>query len=157
MRPRYTFGLLIGIVGLALNVCVSGFLGLCGPVLTLLGGALAGFLTVRREHPLAKNEGATAGAVSGGIAGALMLVGQLLGGIGALAIMQTLKLPLPFGATVPSGGDAAQQVGYYLGGLGTGICLGLVGLILAAAAGAGAGYLAAPQSPSMPQPPQAMD
>ena len=35
MQPRIKMGLAIGAVGLALNVCVAGFIGLCGPLVSL--------------------------------------------------------------------------------------------------------------------------
>ena len=41
MQPRIKMGLAIGAVGLALNVCVAGFIGLCGPLVSLLAGGLA--------------------------------------------------------------------------------------------------------------------
>ena len=84
MQPRTSIGLIVGAIGLVLNICVAGFLGFCGPVLSLIAGAIAGFLAVQKEKPLTKNEGARAGATAGGLAGGLIILGQLLGGLGSL-------------------------------------------------------------------------
>ena len=149
MRARTRIGLIVGVIGLVLNICVAGFIGFCGPVLSLIAGGLAGFFAVRQEKPLTKNEGARAGATAGGIAGGLIILGQILGGVGALLYMQTSGTPSIFGQ-VPNLGDPATQIGFYAGGLGTALCFGIVGALLAAGAGAGAGYLATTDQPSMP-------
>jgi hypothetical protein len=141
MQPRIKMGLAIGVVGLVLNVCVAGFVGFCGPLVSLLAGGVAGFLAAQQEKLATKSEGAKAGAISGGIAGGLIIVGQVIGGIVALAIMQSSGTQLPFG-TIPDASDTAGMVGFYAGGIGTGLCFGVIGAILAAAAGAGTGYMA---------------
>ncbi|MBC7875695.1 MAG: hypothetical protein H7Y59_00875 [Anaerolineales bacterium] len=141
MQPRIKMGLSVGAIGLALNVCVAGFIGLCGPIISLLAGGAAGYFAVQQEKPSTKNEGAKAGAMAGGIAGALVIIGQVIGGVGALAIMQVSGTQLPFGEVPALSGDPSGMIGYYLGGLGTGICLGIVGAVLAAGVGAGVGYM----------------
>ena len=57
MQARTRIGLIVGVIGLVLNICVAGFLGFCGPVLSLIAGGIAGFMAVRQEKPLTKNEG----------------------------------------------------------------------------------------------------
>jgi hypothetical protein len=153
MQPRTRIGLIVGVIGLVLNICVSGFIGFCGPFLSLVAGGVAGYMAVQREKPLTKNEGARAGATAGGIAGGLIILGQILGGIGALLFMQASNTPTLFGQLPDVSGDPAAQVGFYAGGLGTALCFGLVGALLAAGAGAGAGYLATTDQPTMPPPP----
>lgn len=144
MKPRIKYGLIVGIIGLVLNVCVSAAMGLCGPVMALLAGAVAGFLAAQGEKASSQAYGARLGAVAGGIAGALTSVGQLLGSMGALALFQRSGIGLPFG-TIPSpSADVSQQLMYYIAGLGVGICFGLAGVFLAALGGAGAGYLGTP-------------
>jgi hypothetical protein len=143
MQPRIKMGLTVGAIGLALNVCVSGFVGFCGPFVSLLAGAAAGFLAARQEKLSAKRDGAKAGAMAGGIAGALVIIGQVIGGIAALALIQTSGMQLPFGQ-VPSTENPAGSLVYYASGIGTGLCFGIVGAILAAGAGAGTGYLGTP-------------
>lgn len=144
MKPRTRIGLIVGAIGLLLNICVSGFIGLCGPVFSLIAGGVAGFLAAQQERLGVKGEGARAGATAGAIAGGLMILGQLIGGVATLLYYQVAGADTLFGQ-VPSGG--AESIGYYLGGLGTGICFGLVGTALAAGAGAGAGYLATQEGP----------
>ena len=151
MQARVKIGLLVGVIGLVLNVCVSGAVGLCGPAVSLVGGALAGYFTARQEKPAAKNAGAKAGAISGAIAGALILIGQVIGAVAALAIMQYSKMSLPFGTLPSASADAATQITFYGAGIGTGLCFGVIGIVLAALAGAGAGYLGTPeQAPAEP-------
>ena len=146
MQPRIKMGLAVGAIGLALNVCVSGFIGICGLLISLLAGGVAGFLAAQQEKLPKKSEGAKAGAIAGGIAGALVIIGQIIGGIGALALMQTVGMRLPFG-TIPSAGDTTATIVYYVAGAGTGFCIGLVGALLAAGVGAGVGYAATNEQP----------
>jgi hypothetical protein len=150
MQARTRIGLIVGVIGLILNTCVAGLFGFCGPVLALIAGAIAGWFAVRQEKPLTKNEGARAGATAGGIAGGLIIIGQILGGIGALVFMQASGSPTILGPLPELTGDPAAQVGFYAGGLGTALCFGIVGALLAAGAGAGAGYLTTTDQPMMP-------
>ena len=150
MQPRTRFGLIVGVIGLVLNACVAGFMGICGPFLSLVAGGIAGFLATRQEKPMTKNDGARVGATAGGIAGGLMILGQLIGGIGALAFMQTSGTPTPFGQLPDFSSDPAAQIGFYAGGIGTAICFGVIGALLAAGAGAGAGYLTTSEQPVTP-------
>lgn len=153
MQPRTRIGLIVGVIGLVLNICVAGFVGICGPFFSLLAGGVAGFLAVQREKPLTKNSGARIGATAGGIAGGLIIIGQIIGGLGALAYMQSSGATLPFGQ-MPELGDPAAQAGFYAAGVGTALCFGIIGALLAAGAGAGAGYLGTSDQPSMPPPSQ---
>jgi hypothetical protein len=114
---------------------------------------VAGFLAAQQERLGVKADGARAGATAGGIAGGLMILGQLIGGIGALVYLQFSGGDTPFGA-IPSGGP--ESIGYYLGGIGTGICFGIVGAALAAGVGAGAGYLATQEQPPSSNAPVSM-
>jgi len=140
-------GLIVGAIGLALNVCVSAFIGLCGPVATLIAGGVAGYFAVSQEKPFSKTEGAKVGATAGAIAGVLMIIGQVIGGIIALTIQQNTG-SVPFIGT--PGSDMNSQIIFYLSGLVSGICIGLVGMALAAGAGAGAGYVGTSDQPMMP-------
>lgn len=147
MQARTRMGLIVGAIGLVLNICVAGFLGICGPVVSLIAGGVAGYLAAQREQPFTKNEGARVGATAGGIAGALIIIGQLIGGVVSLAILQAAGMETVFGQ-LPT--DPGSQVGVYAGGIGGALCIGIVGALLAAGAGAGAGYLATPDRPTMP-------
>jgi len=141
-------GLIVGGIGLVLNICVAGFLGFCGPVLALIAGGFAGFFAAQQEKLPSKNEGARAGATAGAIAGGLIIIGQIIGGVGALLYFQTVGNGNTIFGQVPAlSGDPGSLVGYYGGGLFTGFCFGIIGALLAAGAGAGTGYLATPDQP----------
>jgi hypothetical protein len=150
MQPRIKVGLLVGAIGLILNICVSGAIGLCGPAVSLVGGALAGFFTAKQENPASKGEGARAGAISGAIAGALILIGQIIAAVGALALFQFGGMKIPFSAAPSISADVSTQILYYASGVGTGVCFGLIGTVLAALVGAGTGYLGTPDRPQVP-------
>src|SRR6266498_3714898 len=123
MQARIRIGLIVGVIGLVLNICVSGFIGFCGPLVSLIAGGLAGFFAAQQEKPATKKEGARAGVTAGGIAGGLIILGQVLGGVGALALMQSKGMQLPFGQ-LPSAGDPTAQVTFYAAGVGTALCFG---------------------------------
>ena len=150
MKPRVKLGLVVGVIGLVLNSCVAAFVGLCGPIFTLLAGGVAGFLAAQQEKLGVKGDGARAGATAGGIAGGLMILGQIVGAVIALTIQQS-------SGTVPfigsPGSDASSQVVFYASGIFSGFCFGLVGAALAAGAGAGAQYVATQEGPAQGQPP----
>jgi hypothetical protein len=153
MQARTRVGLIVGAIGLVLNICVSGFMGICGPLVSLVAGGVAGFFAAQQEKPGTKGDGARAGAVAGGIAGALVIVGQLIGGVAALAFIQNSGMNTIFGAPPPTTSDPSFQAVYYLSGAGTALCFGIVGALLAAGAGAGAGYLGTPDQPPPVKPP----
>ena len=73
MKPRVKYGLSVGVAGLLLNACVSAAMGACGLVMSLLVGAIAGFLTGQAEKAPEPSHGARLGAISGLIAGGLVL------------------------------------------------------------------------------------
>lgn len=148
MQPRIKFGLIVGAIGLAINICVSSFMGICGPVVSLIAGAIAGYLAANSEKASTKGNGARLGAVSGAITGGLILLGQIIGGVAALAYIQFSGTPIPFGSVPPPSADPSQQVIYYVSGLGTGLCIGAVGVALAALGGAGTGYFGTPDRPA---------
>ncbi|NOY99822.1 MAG: hypothetical protein GXP40_11600, partial [Chloroflexi bacterium] len=97
MSPRVKFGLLAGTIGLVLNTCVSGLFGICGPLVSLLAGGAAGFFAARGEKRPAQGEGAKVGAIAGAISGALVLVGQIIGGLAALVFLQSQDFLLQLG------------------------------------------------------------
>lgn len=152
MQPRIRMGLFVGAIGLVLNICVAGFMGICGPVVSLLAGGVAGFLAAQQEKLPTKGEGAKAGAIAGLIAGALIIIGQVIGGIGALAFMQFSGTPSIFGGIPSPSADPSQSVIYYVSGIGTGVCFGIVGAVLAALVGAGAGYMTTMELPAATPP-----
>ncbi len=156
MRPRVRNGLIVGAIGLVINIFVSALVGVCGPLVSLVGGGLAGYLTASQEKLPTKSSGASAGAISGAIAGGLILIGQILGALASLAFFQITGTRVPFGEIPSTGAGLVPTLTYYLVGSGTGFCIGLVGAILAALLGAGAAYVATPEQPQIFQgpPPQ---
>ena len=144
MQPRIKMGLIVGAIGLFLNICVSGFIGLCGPFASLIAGGVAGYLAASQEKLAVKSEGGKAGAIAGAIAGGIMIVGQILGGVIALTVQQYMGT-VPFIGTL--GSDTASQVTFYASGIATGLCFGILGTMFAAGTGAGAGYLGTPDTP----------
>jgi hypothetical protein len=149
-------GLTVGAIGLVLNICVAGLVGFCGPVVALLAGGIAGYLTAQQEKLPARGDGARAGAISGAIAGALIVLGQIIGGVGALFYFQSSGINTPFGPAPNLSSDPSSLIGYYGGGLIASFCFGLVGTLLAAGTGAGAGYLGTTEQPAgFPQGPTA--
>jgi hypothetical protein len=159
MQPRTKIGLIVGVIGLVLNTCVFGFLGflsLCGTIISLIAGGIAGSFTVQQEKPATKKEGARAGATAGGIAGGLIILGQVLGGLGAWLYLQASGTPID--VQVPNlPGDPGAQLGLYTGTIGTVLCFGFVSVLLAAGAGAGLGYLVTSEQPMTPPPQDIMN
>ena len=150
MRPGIRFGLIVGVVGLLVNTAISALLGLCGPLIALTAGALAGILTARAEAPPTQTDGARAGTIAGLIAGGLILIGQMIGGLLALTLIKSMGMPSILGVATPDFSDPVQVAGYYGSGVGVGVCLGLLGAMLSAAAGAAAAYLTTPSQPGLP-------
>jgi prolipoprotein diacylglyceryltransferase len=140
MNPQTKYGLIIGLIGLIINTFVAAALGICGPVIALIGGAIAGFLAANEKKAAQKSENAKAGAIAGLTAGGLIFIGQVIGGVLALVLFRSTMADI-FGVSPSTTEESSFQLGYYLGGFGIGMCLGAVDLVAAALAGAGTGYL----------------
>jgi hypothetical protein len=147
MQPRVKYGLIAGGVGLVINICVGALVGVCGPAVALVAGAAAGFFASGEEQAPTQGDGAREGALSGAIAGGLVLVGQLFGVIVALGLTQSMQIE-PIIGTMPVQGDTAGQTVFWMVGLGVGLCFGLIGVALSAGAGAAAGYFNTSSQPS---------
>ena len=152
MKPHVKTGLIVGTVGLVVNTIASALMGLCGPLVALVVGAIAGLLAVGKVQGPTKADSAKLAAVAAVIAGLLTAVGQFIGGFAILILAQQLEWQLPFGQVPGASSTAAESAGYWLGGLLAGGCFGTVGVILAVLAGAAAGYLrSTPQPQYAPQ------
>ena len=118
MKPQIKIGLVIGIIGLILNACISTFGRISwGPIIYLLIGGLASFSAVRREKPNNKQDGARAGAVAGSVAGILVTFGQFIG-----AILILLAPPTAAEIATPR---LSTQIGYQVGqATSTAVCIG---------------------------------
>lgn len=150
MQPRIKIGLIFGITGLVLTTCFSAFMSVCGPILSLIAGGVAGYLAADQEKPTARNEAARIGAIAGGIAGGLIIVGQIVGSVGALVLVQTIGVRIPFGQVPLVASDPASQLNLYSSGIGAALCSGIVGALLAAGAGALVAYFTIPDRPVIP-------
>ncbi|HMO59529.1 MAG TPA: hypothetical protein PKC19_19410 [Roseiflexaceae bacterium] len=145
MNPAIRNGLLVGGIGILINAAMSALLGFCGPFVTLIAGGVAGLLTARALAQTPRSPVATQGAVAGALTGGLMLIGQMIGAVGAVMIIQASGSPLLIGDASDIGTPA-----FRVGAIGIAICFGIVGIIFGALAGAGAAYLAWRN----PEPPQ---
>lgn len=157
MGGRVMWGVIVGLVGMLMNLVVSFVSGVCGPVVTLVAGAIAGFFAARWEGPGPRARSAQAGAIAGLLAGTLMLISQMLAAVAEVLVLQSAEFQFlqamftpGLGGTIPSNPTAETQSGILVGALATGGCFGLIGMILAALAGAATGYLSGPgESPQV--------
>ena len=137
MSARIRVGLIAGGIGLVLTACIGAIMGICGPVVSLVAGALAGYFAAKQEAPASQGEGGKVGATAGAIAGGLGVIGQIIGGILALTILPPLMESLGNYSFSGASGEAS----YWIGGATTALCFGVVGVILAAIAGYATGYI----------------
>ena len=137
MSARIKVGLIAGAIALVLTLCVSTAVGICGPVVSLIAGAAAGYFAVKQEAPASQSEGGKIGATSGAIAGGLGVIGQIIGGILTLTLLPSIMESLGDYSYSAVSGEAS----YWLAGAGTALCFGFAGVVLAAIAGYAVGYM----------------
>lgn len=150
MKPHVRTGLIVGAIGLPVNIVVSALLGLCGPVVALIAGAVAGVIAAGKGAAASRSDATRNGALAAALAGLLTEMGQLIGGVGLMVVARSLQWDLPFGAIPGAGAPAEAVAGYWLGGILASGCFGLLGLLLAIGAGALAAYLRTPSSAPVP-------
>ncbi len=127
MQPRVKVGLLVGVIGLVVNVCMGGSISSSSLVVSLFAGALASYFVARQERPATKGAGAQAGAISGIIAGALIIIGEVIIAIGVLQFIQYAGISTAYGTIPPSSADAISQIIFYAsGGVGIRTCAGAI-------------------------------
>ncbi len=150
MSIRVRYGLIAGVISLLVTACAASVFGLCGPVIPLIAGGVAGYLAVRKEMPAIQGDGGKAGAIAGAITGALSILGQIIAGILSLALLPSLSPG--FSNLVPPGSESNPV--YWLSGVATSFCIGFVGVLLGAAGGFAGGYFGwssnAPAAPAAP-------
>ena len=146
MSRPIKIGLFVGGIGMVINACVATLLGLCGPVVALIAGGIAGYLVGSKV--VGQSQATKDGALSGLVAGGLLLVGQFLGGVVALLLVQHMPVESSW-LQVPQAGSSDSTF-YYLGGLGAGVCFGIIDLALATLGGALAGRFSAQEAPLAP-------
>jgi MFS family permease len=145
MKERIRVGLIVGAITLVITAGISAFMGICGPGVSLIAGAIAGYFAAKKESPATKSEGGKIGAISGLITGGMGFIGQIIGGIIALILLPPLMESL--GNNYYSGVSTGEPVIYWLSGLGTVLCFGVGGIILSSLSGAGTGYISTTEKP----------
>lgn len=146
MRPHVRTGLISGAIAFLPALCASFAAGICGPLVTFVSGAAAGFFTGRQQKTgVPQGEGARLGAISGAIAGTIASAGQLMGVAATLLYFQVTGTPTPLGTLLPPVGNPAAQTSFYFGGLAVGICFAGVGVALAVVGGGAVAYFTTPR------------
>jgi hypothetical protein len=146
MSARIRIGLIAGGISLVLTACVGALMGICGPAVSLVAGAIAGYFAAKQESPASQSEGGKIGAIAGAIAGGLGVIGQVIGGIASLTLLPSLMQSLGNYTYSAASGQAV----YWISGAFTALCFGMVGVVLAAIAGYAVGYVSSnkPVTPS---------
>ena len=147
MKPYVKFGLIVGLISLFVIIPISALMGICGPFITMIAGAMAGFLTAYVGKALTRRDGAQSGAISGAISGGITLIGQLIGGVLALAYIQMTGTPIIIGSAPGPSAPFSELAIYYAGGMGIGLCFGIIGILVGAIAGGVAGALGTRELP----------
>jgi len=136
MKPKIKVGLLIEVIGLVLKisaVVIFCFGMLTGPDISLIAGAAAGFLAVKQENPISKLAGSRDGAISAAIAGAVILIGQVISALAMLLVdLEKINSGLAFMLVM----------------IGTSALAGMFGIGLVALIGAATDYLNTSNQPS---------
>jgi len=132
-------GLILGAVMLVLGVGGSLISPICVPCLAVVAGIGAGYLAAVYDKPLTSGGAAKSGAVAGAIGGAGALLGQIIGGIlnaiivgpqGAIDMLEQFGLPASYDPNL-----------YYISFIGSGVCFGVLDIVLMAGLGALGGIL----------------
>ena len=152
-------GLIFGVVGL-IAVLATAFIPrpgpvVCGPLLAVLVGGLAGFYGVRWSI---ENARVSRGVLAGTLAGLGMLIGAVIGYIIVFnSISSDPSFQEQFGAILQQRPDAnidpaALGTMVAIAGAVAGLCFGVLNLLLALAFGALGGWLALRNRPQPPAP-----
>jgi hypothetical protein len=137
--PMVKAGLILGIVMLVLGAGGSLITPICVPCIALIAGAGAGYLACVYAKPATSGGTAKVGAGAGTISGAGALIGQVIGGIlnavivgpeGAVAVAEAWGLPVSPDPNI-----------YYVSFIGSGLCFGILDVLLMAGLGALGGIL----------------
>ncbi len=137
-----TSGLILGFIALILSLGGTLILPLCTPCIAIFLGPISGFLAPQFEKPIEKQPAVTRGAYAGVIAGIGAFLGQAIGAIinsiivgpeGAADMMQSLGLPTTYGY--------GFGTGYWIGIIGSTLCISLLNILIMAGMGALGGLL----------------
>jgi MFS family permease len=145
MKARIRIGLIVGAISLVVTTVISALMGICGPGVSLIAGAIAGYIASKKESPATKSDGGKIGAIAGVITGGMGLIGQIIGGILALTLLPPLMESL--GNNSYSQISSNDPIIYWLSGMGTSLCFSVGGIILSTLSGAGTGYISTTEKP----------
>ncbi len=129
-------GIIIGLLALGLGGSLTMISPVCLPPFALLLGLGAGSLNGYFEHPRASSAALRGGAWAGLIAGIFMVLGQVLGTVGAASFLGPTRSALimrTFG--VPDFSPPGASFGYVGGLIGLLLIVGVVNVLVTAAAG----------------------
>jgi hypothetical protein len=132
-------GLILGAVMLVLGIGGSLISPICVPCLAAMAGIGAGYLAGVLDKPLTSGDSAKVGAIAGAIGGAGALLGQIVGGILNALLVDPQKVmdmleQFGFPATYDANFVSISQIG-------SGVCFGLIDIVLMAGLGALGGIL----------------
>ena len=132
-------GLILGAVMLVLGIGGSLISPICVPCLAVAAGIGAGYLAGVFDKPITSGGSAKVGAIAGAIGGVGALLGQIIGGIlnailvgpeGAMDMLEQFGLPIAYDPNL-----------YYISFIGSGVCFGVLDIVLMAGLGALGGIL----------------
>jgi len=151
MRPEVKYGLILGIASFFITFIMASIAGVCGPFGSIAAGAVAGYLAAKEAQPN-KTRSTKIGGSAGGLAGVFGTVGQLIATIVTLSLLPSmLDDSTPLGAIVTESAAATPAL-FWISGMGTGLCFGIVGVLFAAGAGAGIAYMTSDNTSGPTQP-----
>ncbi len=138
----YKSGIILAVVALVIAVGLTLLSPICPPCAALFLGLGAGFLAGVFDKPQDNNESAKIGAIAGGIGGVGALLGQFAGaGLNAWLVGPEKAAQIMEQLGVDAGGQAGFGSGYWIGIVGSAVCVGLLDVALMAGFGAVGGLL----------------
>jgi len=142
MKSYVKSGLIVGTIALLITIPVTSIYGICGPFISIIAGAIAGYFAINSDKAETKRDNAQSGKLAGLIAGVFIFAGQLIGGIWLmLSYYQRTGYPV-----ILSNDPSVSLTVYYFTGVGMTLFLGLVGLLLSTLAGKTIGEFRTPES-----------
>jgi hypothetical protein len=133
-------GLIIGVVTLLLVVvAAAGLSPLCAPCVAIILGLAAGYLAGVFDKPISSGDSAKKGAIAGGIAGVLGMLGNIIAGLINAVVLGSMGMMDSFNQILglPSSDPATVWIGQIIAAL----CIGIINLVLMAGIGAGGGAI----------------
>ena len=137
-------GIIVAAVVLFISICGALLSPLIVPCGALLAGGAAGYLASTFENPTLKNDAVKKGLTAGAIASAGAVLGQIIGA--ALNSMLlgpegAQRLLAQMGYQTGSLSSSATTTAYWVGVVGSAVCLSAVNIVVATGLGALGGLL----------------